>query len=425
MSLKRSMETRLDYLKKKSMKSYHLGIISNSPDAYYVCKTITEKPEEPKEPKEPKEPDSIMPSNTILNVIRSSAIRDLQNQTGSTSTNSPNSDLRSDKAKEYDNKKKLEKELKTGSIETPTHARLRKKIGTIGISTCLGIIAYDKITKKTLLTHIDTLTDFVEVMQLLNRIDNPQIVIIGIQTMNYKKLISHIQSIYPTIIDMKMTFSGDRNVIFNPINGEILTENIKIDQFKKHPKFEINILQLQINMFSNNKKINLYGIDGYSDNYTKIYYTSEELQFSDKFNHNDNPYPVVYGYCHECDKIVNKGDIHYFKCSTVKKCDECGQRIDLGEQTFHSGKCSQSKPESENIFMPNNYNVITFDKTKYNTKSDTFYMSELMKCADVLEKSIFGNLLILENTDTLEEYTDTSEKNTNTQEVNTNTQEVD
>lgn len=209
-------------------------------------------------------------------------------------------------------------------------------LGTIGISTCLRIIAYNQKTKKTLLMHIDPLTNIVEVVQLLNLVGG-QVHIVGTSTHDYEVLISYIKEKYD--VSLKIVHDFSVSVKVDSRTGEVVVGNINLKDLIKHPKYESNMIYLE-NITST---CPLFGIGGHDDNYVYMSdYTDEENILIDK--HKKSKHMPAYMkepiYCEECKDIVS---MHIFICSKAIKCSECGQRTDIGYMTRHNNTCSQSK----------------------------------------------------------------------------------
>jgi hypothetical protein len=212
-----------------------------------------------------------------------------------------------------------------------------KTLGTIGVLTCICIVAHNEITKKTLLMHVDTMTDFLHVVKLLEHVNASRIHLIGTTKFGYQRLIAHLETKYQVKIDMRHELSVSVKV--NPQTGEIIVGDINMKDLKQNSQSEIDQLVLRMESFDVDAyKSKLHLIMGYDGDYVENPRTLEDVLL---FEHFHKPEPVLTGYCAECQKTINYGGMHNFVCSTAKKCVECGQRTDLGLYTAHDNTCSQ------------------------------------------------------------------------------------
>jgi hypothetical protein len=83
-----------------------------------------------------------------------------------------------------------------------------EKMATFHVKTCLCIVAYNEITKKTLMMHVDNCTDDECVRQILSRMKDSRITLIGPPDFEHHYLVEYIRAQYKVVEDFSYVKDG-------------------------------------------------------------------------------------------------------------------------------------------------------------------------------------------------------------------------
>jgi hypothetical protein len=164
-----------------------------------------------------------------------------------------------------------------------------EKMATFHVKTCLCIVAYNEITKKTLMMHVDNCTDDECVRQILSRMKDSRITLIGSPDFEHHYLVEYIRAQYKVVEDFSYVKDG-KNVLVD--NGKITITNFsqnikdedkidvdcqnvevkvllidKNDDLIVHSKYNENVKKLLESLETDKKRTPLFGIEGYDDEF--------------------------------------------------------------------------------------------------------------------------------------------------------------
>lgn len=216
---------------------------------------------------------------------------------------------------------------------------------TSGIKTCLGIAVYDSISKKALLMHVDSMSNFDQVEQLLNKMHQTSKIYI-LTTENTTELETMVEYLklmaFDNVTVDKKLYALSSTLSIDSKTGDIKTDNVDKSKIIYHSKFKDNMDNILQNIDCININL-LSGVEGYDDSF--IFTPNKGLLYA---LHLKNKYERkikglmknkdgTLSKCTECNYVG-----HTFVCSFAKKCTECGQRIDIDNE-WHPKSCSQHK----------------------------------------------------------------------------------